>query len=247
MAAQLFQWTDMPILMAGDVHLWTARQSSAAQSVATLRRLLSPSEKGAASRFYFEGHRLSYIFAHGMLRHVLSNYVRHAPTQIRFELNSYGKPFLKASDPGHVQFNMSHSGDVVLIGVIRDRQIGVDVELTRPLRDFAAIAQKNFTPQEYALIKSHPAGAQHHAFFTSWTRKEAFIKAVGKGFAIPLNTFDTSIAPGNPGRWLKAPLEARDVHSWWLADLIVPPGYAGALAVGKGFDRLIYFNWNPCY
>lgn len=236
----------MPVLGAGEVHIWTARLSSHAASVTALEHLLSPSEKATANRFHFVRHRLSYVFAHGALRQILSSYVERAPDEIRFTQNAFGKPFLvDADDPGHTCFNMSHSGDVVLVAVTRDRHIGADVELMRPLDDFAGIAQSNFTHQECALIKRYPAEMQQTAFFTCWTRKEAFIKAVGKGLSIPLNTFDASIPPGQPGRKLTAPQEAPDVDAWWLADLMVPEGYAGAVAVEQGFDRLVYTVWTP--
>jgi 4'-phosphopantetheinyl transferase len=140
---------------------------------------------------------------------------------------------------------MSHSGDAVLVALTRGRHIGVDIEQMRPLHDFAAIAKRNFTPLECAMIHCRPPDAQYRAFFTCWSRKEAFIKAVGKGLSIPLNTFDSSIPSGESGRRLVAPEEAPDVESWWIADLNVPEDYAGAIAIEQGFDRLSYYTWSP--
>ena len=236
----------MPILSAGEVHVWTAQSTSDANVVAALERLLSPSEQAAANRFYFERHRLRYVFAHGVLRQILSRYVDRAPEEIRFAQNAYGKPFLvDLDDRGHTHFNMSHSGDAVLVALTRGRHIGADVERIRPLYDFAGIAKYNFTPQECVFIKSFSAEMQPNAFFTCWTRKEAFIKAVGKGLSIPLNTFDVSIPPGQPGLKLAAPKESPGIDAWWLADLTAPEGYAGAVAVEQGFDRLVYTAWRP--
>src|SRR5262245_47356134 len=169
----------MTTLEFGEVHIWTARFEGQL-NVAAFERVLSPFERTAANRFYFERHRLNYRFAHTMLRNVLSFYTAQAPEVIRFEPNRFGKPFLLGDGPeGQMHFNMSHSGDVVMIGVTRGRHIGVDVELLRSLNDFASIAKLNFTPAERAFIESFPQEFQQEAFFKCWTRKEALIKAVG--------------------------------------------------------------------
>ena len=229
----------------GEVHIWTARRTPQGADFAAFQDVLSPSEKAAANRFVQERHRLSYVFSHGVLRNILSSYVERAPGEIRFEHNSFGKPRLADLEPGNAtQFNMSHSGDVVVVAVTTGRHIGVDVELMRPISEFASIARGHFTAQECAFIHSSPAGIQQTAFFTCWTRKEAVIKAVGKGLSIPLNTFDAYIALGQEGRSLRLPAEAPAVEAWWLTDLTVPPGYVGAVAVEQGIERLVYMAWN---
>jgi 4'-phosphopantetheinyl transferase len=233
----------MESLQAGEIHVWTATLPSNLDALATLEPLLNQSERAAANRFVFERHRIRYIFSHGLLRRILSSYVHQAPEEISFTANSYGKPFLAGNnDSASPQFNMSHSGDAVMVALTRSRLIGVDIEALRPL-EFAGIAKSHFTNQERAFIQESPADAQQHAFFTCWTRKEAFIKAVGKGLSIPLNTFDTYIAKGRRGLQLSAPKESPGIDAWWLQDLRAPDGYASAVAVEEGFDRVVYREW----
>jgi 4'-phosphopantetheinyl transferase len=235
----------MRLLDDGEVHIWTARSNAPDISLTTLEKLLNDGEKARASRFIFERHRFAFTFAHGVLRQILSSYLDQAPERIRFDHNAFGKPFLAEPDAARgTQFNMSHSGDAVLVALTRGRHIGADIEQMRVMRDFALIAKSNFTPQECAMIHCHPSDLQPRAFFTCWTRKEAFIKAVGKGLSIPLNTFDSSIPAGQPGIRLITPNEAPDVESWWIADLKVPEDYAGAIAIEKGFDQLSYYTWS---
>ena len=228
----------------GEVHIWTARSSVRPDNVATFESVLNDTEKDAAHRFYFERHRLSYIFSHAALRTILSGYLDRAPEDIQFRHNSFGKPFLADADPpSDLQFNMSHSGDVVLVAVTRGRQIGVDVEMIRVMKDFAGIARLNFTKEECAFIENATHGNPQNAFFKSWARKEAVIKAVGKGLSIPLNTFDASIPPGQEGRSLALPADAPDVEAWWLSDLMVPEGFVGAVVVEQSIAHLRYLAW----
>jgi len=236
----------MPIPETGDVHVWLARSSTPDVSLPALDQVLDSAEKTAAARFIFDRHRVSYIFAHGVLRQVLGSYLECPPEQVRFGQNAFGKPHISSAGAGaDIRFNMSHSGDAVLIGVTSGRHIGVDIELMRQVRDLAAIAKSNFTEAERAFIYSYPPDLQQKAFFTCWARKEAFIKAVGKGLSIAVNTFDSSIPSGQPGTRIVAPKEAPDVESWWIADLTVPTEYAGAIAIEEGFKRLTYHTWTP--
>jgi 4'-phosphopantetheinyl transferase len=229
----------------GEVHVWTARAPAEIANRHSLERVLSETEKTAASRFYFERHRLSYIFSHAALRNILSGYIDRRPEELQFGQNSFGKPHLiGAGAADTLNFNMSHSGDVVLVGVTRERLIGIDVEMVRPMKDFASIARLNFTPEECAFIEN-ATGAQQYAFFKSWARKEAVIKAVGKGLSMPLNTFDASIPPDEEGRRLTLPADAPEIESWWLTDLGVPEGYVGAVVVEQSLAALVYKTWQP--
>jgi 4'-phosphopantetheinyl transferase len=229
----------------GEVHIWTAVEGSHGILAPELEKTLSPDERSSAGSFLLTRHRTAYIFAHAVLRDVLSLYVERAPEEILFIRDSFGKPFL-GGDGAKIPllFNLSHSGSMVLVAVAAGRQIGADLEQIRPLH-FACIAEANFTPEERSFISGHAPERQERAFFQCWTRKEAYIKAVGKGLSIPLNTFDTCIAAGQPGRQLPRTAEAPDVTSWFLADLDLPAGYTGAVAVGDGFHRLMYYSWKP--
>jgi 4'-phosphopantetheinyl transferase len=232
----------MPNLALGEVHIWTARLPSSQD--ADLEHTLSEVERDCAHRFHFTKHRLAYVFAHAVLRDVLSRYLNRPAAALRFDKDSFGKPFLSHNTPvASLEFNLSHAGALVLIALSARRRIGVDVEEIRPMDDFTAIAEAHFTPRERAFIFNHAPAYRERAFFRCWTRKEAYIKAVGKGLSIRLNSFDTFIDAGQRGRQLAAGPDAPDVASWWLTDLDVPQDYLGALVVETGIDRLIYFEW----
>ncbi len=227
----------------GDVHIWTARFTGRIEDIVAFEGVLSESEKVVADSFCFERHRLRYIFSHAAMRSILSRYLDRPPEELQFSQNSFGKPFLMGAGTEALDFNMSHSGDVVAVGVTRRRLIGVDVEMLRTIEDFAEIARLNFTPSEYAFIKNSSAGNQQRAFFSLWARKEAVIKAIGKGLSIPLNTFDTSIAPGDERQRLSIPVDGPEIGLWRLADLSVGAGYVGAVVVEQAITRLMYMTW----
>lgn len=231
-------------LPGGEVHVWIANVNVPAPLAARLEDTLSHDERSQAGRFVFEHHRRRYSAAHGILRDILARYVAKEPREIVFSLNAFGKPFLPEGDENRrLFFNMSHAGDLVVVALARDRLIGVDVEFIRPVPEIDAIAEYNFAPQERALIVNSSASDREPLFFTCWTRKEAYIKAVGKGLSLPLDSFDVSVPPGASGRSIEPTKDSPGVAGWWLSDLIVPPGYKGAVVVEDGFDRLSSRNW----
>jgi 4'-phosphopantetheinyl transferase len=228
---------------AREVHIWSARLPS--KPASDFDSALSDTERDRAYRFRFSNDRWAYVFSHAVLRNVLSQYLDCSPSDLQFGVSIFGKPFLAKEMGRTPEFNLSHAGSIVLVALSADRLIGVDVEEIRPMDDFGLIAESHFTSSEHAFISRHPPADRERAFFRCWTRKEAYIKAVGKGLSLALNSFDTLIACGQPGRQLAGRPDAPHVAKWWLADLDVPEGYMAAVAVETGIDRIIYFDWQP--
>jgi len=159
---------------------------------------LVPDERQRAERFRFERDRRRFIVAHGVLRDILGRYLKCSPAQVSFSYNQYGKPALaQESEAIGLRFNMSHSHEVALYALTRAREVGVDVELLR--EDFASleIAERFFSRSEVALLNSLAPELRTDGFFNCWTRKEAYIKALGEGLSHPLDRFAVSLAPGS--------------------------------------------------
>jgi 4'-phosphopantetheinyl transferase len=209
--------------------------------------MLSPDERARASRFHFPQHRLAYVFAHVVLRDVLSRYLQCSRREIRFAENAFGKPFLDDVSGGRaVEFSLSHSGGLVVVGLCRGRRIGIDVEEIRPMDDISAIAESYFTPQECAFILREQRLGRQHAFWSCWTRKEAYVKAVGKGLSIPLNSFDTLISRREPVAFLEGGPDLGDKAIWQVMNLDLRKGYVTAIAVETAKNRLVHFEWRAC-
>jgi 4'-phosphopantetheinyl transferase len=222
-------WSEPPAslsLATGEVHVWRLALDQPEGVVTEFRRTLEADELERAGRFHFEKHRRNFIAGRGGLRYVLSRYTDVQPEEFRFTYGAFGKPALVGEG---LRFNMSHSHGVALFAVAADRELGVDVEHIRA--DFATedIARRFFSPAEVAVFDALRKEEQVAAFFRCWSRKEAYIKAIGRGLSEPLNAFDVTLAPREAAALLRA--EREDVSRWSMFDIDAGEDYAAALLV----------------
>jgi 4'-phosphopantetheinyl transferase len=191
--------------------------------------VLSSAEQQAAARFRFEADRERSVVARGGLRWILSAYCGVAPDALKFQVTGHGKPSLLGL-PAAPQFNVSHSGDYVLIGVTISAPCGVDIERSNPRVKEKEIARRYFCPREVEWLDRTRQG-----FLRLWTMKESIIKAVGRGLSIPLSDVDvTDVVEGKTSiMMLKTPdVETQTI---WLQELDIVEGYAAAVAmIGNG-------------
>ena len=234
----------LALLAADEVHVWCASLEQEPARVEALRGHLDEAERAKAGRFHFEKDRRHYVVGRGVLRDLLGRYLRVPPARVTFTYNQYGKPSLAAEFAGGgLRFNISHSGGVGLFAFTRGREIGVDVECLR--EDFAGreIAQHFFSRREVAALCAVPQEHFTRAFFDCWTRKEAYIKALGEGLSHPLDTFAVSLAPGEPAHLLSTDRDPREASRWSLFELTSLRGFAAALAVEGGGVRVRRYEW----
>jgi 4'-phosphopantetheinyl transferase len=227
-----------------DVHLWRASLDQPEPGVRQLVGTLCDDERARAERYRFEQDRRRYIVAHGALRAILGRYLGLPPHQVQFSYGPHGKPYLsQGSSRSPLQFNLSDSHELALYAFTRGRRIGVDLEHVRPMPDADQIAARFFSPRENAAWQALPPDQRQGAFFRCWTRKEAYVKALGEGLAQPLDEFDVTLAPGEPARLLHVEGDPQAAARWTLTTLVPAPGYAAALAV-EGIDwRLSLWEW----
>jgi 4'-phosphopantetheinyl transferase len=215
------------------IHLWTAHVDRLIPRRAQFRSLLSADECQRADRFIADDARLRFTVARGVMRTVLGMYLGIAPGEIVFSYGPRGKPSLKVEQIAETQirFNLAHSANVVALAITQGHEIGVDVEEIRPMKEMVTIARDYFSAQEQGALFALPEGQREWAFFTGWTRKEAYIKAKGDGFALSLADFDVTLTPDQPARLLRA--EGDDPARWSLLSVDTIPGYAGAVCVER--------------
>ncbi len=230
-----------PVLLPHQVHLWRVSLLRPPLPVDMLWRVLNEEEQARAGRYHFERDRRRFVAARGMLRVILSRYVGISPAAIRFEYSDYGKPSL--SDRPELAFNATDSGDLMALGVAVDRLLGVDIEQVRDDFGGMEIAERFFSPTEVAVLRALPAHEQPRAFFRCWTRKEAFIKAIGEGLSYPLHKFDVTLAPDEPARLLRVAGEPDAPWHWFLADFPVHPDYEGAVIAESPVMDVTYLSW----
>jgi 4'-phosphopantetheinyl transferase len=215
-------------LSGKDVHVWTLRTEASSAVVARFELVLAPDEKDRAARFRFDHLRRSFVLARGALRMLLGCYLDVSSASIQFKYGSKGKPTLVA--PAYVDFNVSHSRGLAVFAFTAGREIGVDVEQIRPLEDMQIIADRYFYSEEAAEIMSLTADQRQRAFFHCWTRKEAYIKAIGDGLSTPLNGFRVTLHPSQPARLIHLAHDASFAEAWTLRDLRLAANYTAAIA-----------------
>lgn len=224
------------------VDVWRINLDLSPATVKSLESTLLADDAKRADRFRYPIDRKRYIVAHGCLRSILARYLQCKPEELRFNTNKHGKP---TAESYKLEFNLSHSGDYVLIAVAQEHKVGIDVERIRSDMEFESIAHRFFSPNETAELTSMPPEQKTIAFFNCWTRKEAYIKAQGLGLSLPLGSFDVSLTPNEPAILRATRPDAEKASHWTLFSLIVAPHYAGALAVeGQGIN-LRLLDWNP--
>jgi 4'-phosphopantetheinyl transferase len=227
-----------------EAHAWRAWLNQDTRTISELLPLLSPDERLMSERYYREADRNRFIFARGVLRKIISTYLLISPGELRFTYNEFGKPAV-SNDQNDlaINFNLSHSKDIVLYTFARGRAVGVDVEYIR--EDFATleIAEHFFSKDEVRTLGSLPVGQRTKAFFACWSRKESFIKAVGMGVSYPLDRFSVSLAPDDPPALLKVDDDDREACRWEMFELTPGIGYAAALVVEKPPVILRKWRW----
>ena len=245
-ASQLpWQVPFQPVTLSdSEVHAWKAPLVASEHEYVTLQQVLPLDERERAGRFYFEKDRRRWTIAHGILRILLARYLNSNPSELRFVINSYGKPALAPQFAATgLQFNLSHSAEMALYAFTYHRQVGIDVEYMRKDIEWELLARSHFSPGEYAALQALPSSLQTEAFFLCWSRKESYIKAKGMGLSIPLDQFDVSLVPGEPAALLGSREEAQAAAHWSLHPLNPGNDYAGALTV-EGFDwHLHCWKW----
>src|SRR5471030_1076578 len=215
-------------LCGRDVHVWTLRTGGSGAVAAKFEPVLAPVERAHAKRFRFDHLRHSFVITRGALRYLLGRYLDLHPSIIRFGFGPKGKPAL-ASAAG-IEFNATHSGGLAVFAFTVGRQIGVDLEQIRPLTGTQHIADRFFCPEEAADIVSLPPSERERDFFCCWTRKEAYVKAIGDGLSAPLDEFRVTVHPNEPARMIHLAHDKNAAKAWTLHDLSLASGYAAALA-----------------
>jgi 4'-phosphopantetheinyl transferase len=220
-------------LPADEVHVWTADLDSYAPE--SLISVLSTEEAERASRFHFNTHRHHFIVARALLRKLLAGYLKTPAHEVEFHYGHYGKPGL--ASPAPHKFNLAHSHGRAAYAFSLNRELGIDLELVRADFGGEEVAQRFFSRCEIETLQKLPKALAGQAFFNCWTRKEAYIKAIGEGLSMPLDVFDVSLAPGEPAALLQNRRNAGEVSRWSMQALPVPDGYVAALVVeGDGWS-----------
>ena len=211
-----------------EVHCW--RFDSTDFAAEELASVLSEDERRHAERFRIATLRSRYITGRGTLRLLLGRYLKSDPASFTLAYQAHGKPELGPSwRTAGLEFNVSHSHDLALYAFTRGHAIGVDVEHIRPMPNVEGLLERFFSPEEVRQWRQAPAERQLRVFFQGWTRKEAWLKAVGSGLSFPLSDF--CVAMDGPARIISVRGDRAEGAAWWLEGFEPCEGYVAAAAL----------------
>jgi len=232
---------ERPELADDALHLWRFELSADDPTHRSLAKRLDAVEKSRAARFKYPELRRRYEVAHGRLRDVLARYIERPPEAIAFTTNPRGKPDIATrQNPARVAFSFSHSGDMALVAVAKSRRIGVDVEVYRDRLDMDLIARRQFTAGETERLRAAPVHEREQAFYRCWTRKEAYMKALGAGISGRLDSFEVTFEHGREPRILRCAKENPD--HWLVIPLALGTRVEGACVVERPIHALHQFT-----
>jgi 4'-phosphopantetheinyl transferase len=245
-------WMPPPLdlrLSSGKVHIWRVGLDVPSTTLQRLTQTLSLDERQRAERFRFAHDRYRFIAGRGTLRAILGQYLKTEPAQIQFCYRASGKPSLITSPTeGGLEFNISHSQNLMLCAVAQTTRVGIDLEYLRPVDDLNQLTQRFFTTQEHLAIRALPSEEEQlQSFFQHWTCKEALLKAVGEGL-VGLSKIEVAIANGSV-KLVRCQADSEQTHQWVIELLSPAPNYVAAIAINS-YEReyrnqLAFWQWKP--
>jgi 4'-phosphopantetheinyl transferase len=237
---------EAPRLGANEIHIWRVSLDQPDEVYHACFGTLTPDESERARLFCFDRHRRQFVIARGALRSTLSLYLDRPPSQLRFVYSAFGKPEVEGEEGRErLRFNLSHAEGVALIALTRGKDVGVDVEFVREEFPGMEIAEDFFSGREVETLRSLPEEARTAAFFFYWTRKEAYIKALGEGLSHPLRQFSVSLGNGESSVLAEPEGVAPQALLWVVKGLSVGERHAAAIAFQTPVTNFRFWQWEP--
>jgi 4'-phosphopantetheinyl transferase len=216
--------------MDEDVEIVVTGLAAGSEGVRASEAVLSDDERVRADRFTCDRHRRRFVVARARLRRLLGARLGERPESVELVYGAHGKPALapRFAD-SDLRFNLSHCGDLAVYALASGREVGVDVEAIHEFPDADHVAARFFSPREYEGYRALDPHDRPLAFFNCWTRKEAFVKAIGAGVFHPLDSFDVTLAPGEPARILRVENTPGEECGWRLERFSPAAGFVAAV------------------
>ncbi|MGB5418188.1 4'-phosphopantetheinyl transferase family protein [Algibacter sp.] len=229
-------------LTLNQTQIWFINFDISEQEIASLNNFLSEDEILKASKFRFQKDKKSSIITRGVLRLLSSKYLNTKPGEIKFKYGEFGKPEFDLDT--EIKFNVSHSGNMAVIGFVLNDDIGIDIEEIKSNFDVSEIAKSHFSSLEIKALNNLPKAEQVKGFYRCWTRKESFIKAKAKGLSFPLDSFSVSINSDKNAKLLETNWDKNEKDLWKLYSFTPQENYLGAVSVKGNIESIKHFNFN---
>jgi 4'-phosphopantetheinyl transferase len=225
--------------------IWRIDLTHCEQPLPDWEAILDADEQTRAKRYLSAEHRRRFVIAHVAQRMILSQYYQQEAVELKFSYANHGKPSIVQATTGPTwQFNLTHSGELALLAVTTASAVGIDVEAIRPRESMGDLARRYFAAEEVACWSALPTELQEQAFYLTWTRKEAYVKALGMGLTLPLDQFVVTVDPRQPARLVSTQHNPLSVQQWQLCNLADFNDYAAAAVIPSGKYELSHRIWD---
>jgi 4'-phosphopantetheinyl transferase len=221
------------------IQLWHGHIAADDDDYPNYWRVLDEAERAQAGRMKNDLLRKRYVEVHGRLRNLLARELDILPERIDIKKTEHGKPYL--ADTPELVFNLSHSADTMVVALGRDCQLGVDIEYCKSRGSLDGLVDKCFADEEIAYWRTLPEHRKVTEFYRFWTRKEAFVKATGRGIGLGLNR--CVVNPENPARFLRVPADCGPAALWHVLDMVLDPAVCSALVTNKECVEVRLIDW----
>jgi 4'-phosphopantetheinyl transferase len=237
--------SEIPPVVPGEVQVWRINLLRPPAEITRRQNLLTNAEKNQAAQFHSDRDQRRFIVRRSARRQLLATHLGLKPEAIRIESANFQKPAIaETQNPDRLRFNCTHSADWALIAIAREQEVGVDLEQHRPMADAGDLAGEFFSAHEIRELAELPPALKLAGFYNCWTRKEAFVKAIGLGLACPLNRFSVTLSPGRPAALLEVADDPDARTKWSLISIAANPDYSSALVVAGKPPAVNLWEWN---
>lgn len=226
----------------GTVEIWHGKVNAEDAHYPAYWRVLDADEKIHAGKIHNPLLHKRYVEIHGRLRVLLSQTLNEPPENLNIKKTGHGKPYL--ADYPELAFNLSHTADRVMIAVARQCQLGVDIEICKPRHNLSGLVEKCFSEEEAAYWSQLPEPQKNQAFYRFWTRKEAFVKATGRGIALGLNR--CVINSENFAEFLRVPELCGQPTAWHILDVDLEGDICSAVVADKPLSVIKLMDYAEC-
>ncbi len=224
------------------IYLWIVRLNEWKSHLFELKALLSREEIERSLRLKIKDKQEQFICSRAILRIILGSYLDKNPAHLQIQATTDGKPYLEKSE---IRFNLSHSGDILLCGLSYRSLIGIDIQQIYPITNLETIIKNYFSENERKYLESQPVDQLKNHFFSIWTAKEAYLKAIGKGFQE--SPTDISTLPDESLQYflLDHPGSGQESQGWTITSIEFNQGYKAAVAVNAKVEGIKRIPFDP--
>lgn len=230
-------------------HIWRMCLREIKPQENDIKKILSDEERTRAEKIKSPDDKSLFILRSWVLRVLVQNYTGILADRVEFCRSAWGKPsVVQNGEPVLIDFNMAHSGDSMIVAFGKGIRLGVDLEYIQSDYPAMDIGMRFFTAKEKMALKEAPADRLLQLFFEIWVRKEAFVKAVGRGLTTPLDSFEVPLT--NREECLPSATQGgteveRHGKLWFFMDVPFGPSHKACLVTSPRLSAINMFDWTP--